>query len=406
MARLVLNGGSSSWKCGAYDVAAGAVAESAGPPLAEVRVSWKSAGDDAEMETLATDGSRGSRSLSLAHGAAIPAILDELEQAGVDIERAEAIGHRIVHGANAFTRTTWLDVAVLSKLRDLEPFAPAHNPIELAAVAAARERCPNVPQYAVFDTQFHRTLAPEAYTYAGPYEWLRDDVRRYGFHGSSVAYACERVASMLGRELAQTDVVVAHLGGGCSVTAVNGGRSVDTSMGFTPLDGTMMSTRSGSIDPAIATYFMRRTGDEVSAKSFAGDFDATLNKRSGLAGISGVSGDMREVAAASARGSERAKLAIAMFVHRLAATIGSVLPSLERLDALVFTGGIGENDAALRAAVCDRLRFAGIAVDAGKNSAHPLDVSISAGEAAAQTYVIAAREEWYIAREGARLAKP
>ena len=410
MARLVLNGGSSSWKCGAYDVAADARAIDAKSPLAEVRVSW-SAGDDAEIETISTDGSRGARHAKVPHDKAIPAILDELVDAGVDIERVEAIGHRIVHGANKFERTTWIDVAVTSTLRTLEPFAPSHNPIELAAVAAVRTRCPNVPQYAVFDTQFHRTLGPAAYVYPGPYDWLAKDIRRYGFHGSSVAYATERTAAMLGRDVADTQIVVAHLGSGCSVTAVMGGKSVDTSMGFTPLDGTMMSTRSGSVDPAILIYLMREAaktpdgGVEGALRDFAADLDHKLNSESGLGGISGISGDVREVRAAAEKGSERAKLALELFTHRLAATIAGLLPSLDRLDALVFTGGIGENDAVMRANTCAKLAFAGLGIDAAVNEAKPADAAISAADARTQILVISAREEWYIAREGARLSR-
>ena len=406
MARLVFNGGSSSWKCGAYDVPADARAIDAAPPLAEVRVSWDSSNDHAEIETVATDGSRGTRRAKVAREAPVPFVLDALAGAGIEIERCAAIGHRIVHGAHRFTRTTWLDDSVVSGLRELAPFAPSHNPVELAAVAAVRERYPNVPQYAVFDTQFHRTLAPSAYTYPGPYEWLAQNVRRYGFHGSSVAYASERAAAMLERNLEETQLVVAHLGSGCSVSAVRNGESVDTSMGFTPLEGAMMSTRSGSIDPAIPIYLMREAAKAgpASLEDFANELDDTLNKASGLLGISGVSGDLREVLAARDAGNARAALAVDLFVHRLAATIGAILPSLDRLDALVFTGGIGEHAPAIRAAACARLAYAGVALDVERNAARPADTSLSPSDNRVATLVVTAREDWYIAREGARLA--
>jgi acetate kinase len=242
----------------------------------------------------------------------------------------------------------------------------------------------------VFDTQFHRTLPPSAYTYPGPYAWLEKKIRRYGFHGTSVAYATERAAELLGCDPRETHLIVAHLGGGCSVTAVAGGTSVDTSMGFTPLDGTMMSTRSGSIDPAIAIYLMREAAKRPEAPSlaeFADVLDRTLNHESGLFGISGLSGDMREVIAASDGGNARARLAIDLFVHRLAATIGSMLPSLPSLDAIVFTGGIGEHDAGLRDKVLARLA--------------PF---VTYPDRPVRTFVITAREEWFIAREGARLS--
>jgi len=409
MARIVLNGGSSSWKCGVYDVAARAAALDAGEPLAEVRLTWSAeASDDAEIALRKTGGASVRRRTTLRHAEAVPAILDALAEAGFPPEEARSVGHRIVHGGRAFAGTTWLDDDALAQLRALEPFAPSHNPIELAAVAAVRARLPAMRQYAVFDTQFHRTLAPAAYVYPGPYAWLARDVRRYGFHGSSVAYATERVAAMLGRPVASTQVVVAHLGGGCSVSAVRAGASVDTSMGFTPLDGTMMATRSGAVDPAILIYLMREAARDgrTTLGAFASDLDRMLNRESGLLGISGRSGDLREVRSASEGGDERARLALDLFTHRLAATIGALLPSLERMDALVFTGGIGEHGAEVRAATCARLGFAGVAIDESANGAQPVDAELSAPGAAARTFVLTAREEWFIAREGSRLEAP
>ncbi len=415
MARLVLNGGSSSWKCGVYDVAADATASGDAAtmaPLAEVDISWSSgAGDSAVIETTTPGGMRRSKR-SLAREGAVCAALAALARAPagrIDLRAIESVGHRIVHGADEFTQTSWLDEAGIDRLKALEPFAPSHNPAEIAAVETIAKELPNVPQYAVFDTQFHRTLAPAAYTYPGPYAWLGKKIRRYGFHGSSVAYATERAASLLKRDRADLQLIVAHLGGGCSVTAVRNGESVDTSMGFTPLDGTMMGTRSGSIDPAIAIFLMRDASPTATLATFANELERTLNRESGLAGISGISGDLREIEAATANGDERARLAIDLFVHRLAATIGGLLPSLDRLDALVFTGGIGEHAAAVRARTCARLAYAGIALDAGRNesatgtSVDGSDSIISSPENRVMTLVITAREDWYIAREGARL---
>ncbi len=367
MARLIFNGGSSSWKCAVYDVPADARAGDAGDPIARADLEWSSPAGDA-----------------------VDAVFAALAKKDVDFASIEAVGHRIVHGADEFLETTWLDADAIARLTLLEPFAPSHNPIELAAVAAVRKRLPNVPQYAVFDTQFHRTLAPSAYTYPGPYAWLEKKIRKYGFHGTSVAYATERAAELLGCDPRDTQLIVAHLGGGCSVTAIANGKSVDTSMGFTPLDGTMMSTRSGSIDPAIAIFLMREAAKQTEPPSlgdFADELDRTLNHESGLAGISGVSGDLRELIAASKDGNVRARFAIELFSYRLAATIGSMLPALPSLDAIVFTGGIGEHDARLRDKVFARLiPFLGY-------SDRPV-----------RTFVITAREEWFIAREGARLS--
>jgi acetate kinase len=367
LARLIFNGGSSSWKCSIYDVAADARAGSAGEPLAHVDLDWSTPADDA-----------------------IDAIFTAFAKKGIDLTKMEAVGHRIVHGADEFLDTAWLDDAAIARLTALEPFAPSHNPLELAAVAAVRKRLPKVPQYAVFDTQFHRTLAPVAYTYPGPIAWLEKKIRRYGFHGTNVAYATERASELLGYAPRDTQLIVAHLGGGCSVTAVEGGRSVDTSMGFTPLDGTMMATRSGAIDPAIAIYLMREAAKQPQPPSlteFADTLDHTLNKQSGLAGISGVSGDMRELIAAAKDGNTQARFAIELFVHRLAATIAGMLPALHRLDAIVFTGGIGEHDDRLRDKVCARLA-----------------AFLAYSDRPVSTFVITAREEWFIAREGARLS--
>jgi acetate kinase len=367
LARLIFNGGSSSWKCSVYNVAADALAGDAGDPIARVDLDWCSPADDA-----------------------IEAIFAGLKKQRVDFAKIEAVGHRIVHGADDFLETTWLDDNAIARLTALEPFAPSHNPLELAAVAAVRKRLPGVRQYAVFDTQFHRTLPPAAYTYPGPYAWLEKKIRKYGFHGTSVAYATERAAELLGCDPRDTQLIVAHLGGGCSVTAIANGKSVDTSMGFTPLDGTMMSTRSGSVDPAIAIYLMREAAKQANPPSlddFADELDRTLNHESGLAGISGLSGDLRELIAASKDGNTRARFAIELFAYRLAATIGSMLPALPSLDAIVFTGGIGEHDARLRDKVFARL------IPYLGNSDRPV-----------RTFVITAREEWFIAREGARLS--
>ncbi len=414
MARLVLNGGSSSWKCGVYDVAADARASDVRGPLAAVALFWEDADDDAaaiEISDVRGGTSRSDARVSRTDPA--DAILDAFERAGVDANGLEAVGHRIVHGATDFVASTWLDDAVVDRLRALEPFAPSHNPVELAAVAAVKRRLADVRQYAVFDTQFHRTLAPAAFTFPGPRAWVERGIRKYGFHGSSVAYATERVAGLLGRGLDETNAIVAHLGGGCSVTAVIGGRSVDTSMGLTPLDGTMMATRSGAIDPSIATFLARDAAASATAANappshsalaeFADGYDRTLNHASGLLGISGRSGDMRAVRAASAAGDARATLAIEMFVRRLTATIASYLPQFERLDALVFTGGIGEHDGRMREATCATLGYAGIALDGPSNERGAVDTDVASSDARVRTFVVRAREEWYVAREGARL---
>ncbi len=374
MAVLILNGGSTGWKIAVYDdLAIDAT------PFAEARA-----------ETNAK-----------AEPAAFVAACDAFEQRGL-LDDLHAVGHRIVHGGERFTASVRIDDDVEAALRSFAALAPSHAPLELAGIDAARRRFPNVPQIAVFDTAFHRTLPETAFTYPGPYAWRERGIRRFGFHGTSVGYCVERAAQFLQRAPHEMHLIVAHLGGGCSVTAVRAGESVDTSMGFTPLDGTMMGTRSGAIDPGIITYLAReRATPNLSAAQFADDLDAILNHQSGLLGISGISGDVREIEAA-AHGNARAALALDLFAHRAATTIAGMSASLDRIDTLVFTGGIGEHAAPMRARICERLRALGVSLDASANAA--VDESDRRVERSGPAIlVITTREEWFAARECARV---
>jgi len=251
---------------------------------------------------------------------------------------------------------------------------------------------------AVFDTAFHSTLEPRAYVYAGPYSWLEQGIRRYGFHGISVQYATRRSAELLKTPASELRLIVCHLGNGASVTAVSGGKSVDTSMGLTPLEGLMMGTRSGSIDPSILVYLIRRHGYT------ADQIDDILNRQSGLLGVSGNSGDMREILNAIQAGNERALLAYNIYAHRLVREIGAMLAVLGGVKALVFTGGVGENCAPLRKQVCEQFDFLGLKLDAAKNAAPELDQNIAASDSRVQVLVIGADEDWEIACECHRLA--
>jgi acetate kinase len=334
--------------------------------------------------------------------AAIAAARDAMQASGADFARLRAVGHRIVHGGARFTEPVLIDAAVEAALLALAPLAPSHNALEASGIDAARTLFAGVPQVAAFDTAFHRTLPPHAYTYAGPYAWRERDIRRYGFHGLSVAYCVERTAQLLGREARELDLIVAHLGGGCSVTAVRAGASVDTSMGFTPLDGVMMSARSGAVDPGILTFLARElAADGRSGSQIAQELDDTLNRRSGLLGISGISGDMLEVLEAASAGNERAELALELFAHRCAVTVGGMRTSLAALDALVFTGGIGTHAADIRARICRRLGFLGIRLDLAANEAPGHDGRIETSGPA--VFALETREEWYVARACARL---
>jgi acetate kinase len=266
------------------------------------------------------------------------------------VTAVDAIGHRVVHGGSRFQQAVLIDASVRQAIRELAELAPLHNPAALAGIEAATSRFPGVPQVAAFDTAFHASLPEAAAIYPLPWEWTeRWGIRRFGFHGLSVQYALGRATEMLGSQPGR--LVVCHLGAGCSITAVANGRSVDTSMGFTPLEGLMMARRSGSVDPGLLVYLLSRRGVSVS------ELDRALNERSGLQGVSGVSADMREVLAAANQGNARAALARDIFVHRVVSTIGAMAATLDGLDVLVFTGGIGEHSQAIRDAVCVRLGY-------------------------------------------------
>ena len=349
-----------------------------------------------------TGGARIARNVDARPSHAVPLLIDAYRELACDEALIEAVGHRLVHGGSRFRASVKIDEAVIAALRELEPLAPSHNPIEVAGIEAARVALPDVPQIAAFDTAFHRTLEPAAATYAGPHEWLALGIRRYGFHGINVAYCVERASRLLERPK-KLRLIVAHLGGGCSVTAVRDGASVDTSMGFTPLDGVPMGTRSGGIDPGIVTYLLRRMPAATSATAGARELDETLNRRSGLSGLSGLSSDVRELEAAASDGDERARLALDVFEHRLAASIASYLPVLGRLDALVFTGGIGEHAAALRSRICARLAICGIVLDRKRNAERSGDTDIAAASSDVRVLVVTAGEEWYVARDCVRV---
>ena len=271
------------------------------------------------------------------------------------------IGHRVVHGGEHFREPALINDDVIDAIRGLIPLAPLHNPSNLLGIEVTRERFPRVPQVAVFDTAFHQTMPPYAYRYAVPHDLYKDHgVRRYGFHGSSHGFVAKEAARHLGIPRDRANFIVLHLGNGASASAIRGGRSIDTSMGMTPLEGLVMGTRSGDIDPSIPFYIIRRTGMRPE------EVENLLNKESGLKGICGVS-DMREILDRAATGDERAELAIEMFCYRIRKCIGAYYAILGRLDAVVFAGGIGENAAPIRQRVCEGLEYLGIGIDPGKN---------------------------------------
>jgi acetate kinase len=320
----------------------------------------------------------------------------EIDTALEQVAQIDAVGHRVVHGGSRFRESVVVDEAVMEAIQELSELAPLHNPAALAGIAAARARFSQVPQVAAFDTAFHRTLPDSAALYPLPWEWsTRWNLRRFGFHGLSVQHAVVRAAEVIGRTPPR--LVVCHLGAGCSVTAVADGRSVDTTMGFTPLEGLMMGRRSGSVDPGLLVYLLQQQG--VSAD----ELDRGLNEAAGLLGVSGVSTDMRAVLAAAEAVNPRAKLAIEMFVHRLVSAIGGMVATLGGLDALVFTGGIGEHSALIRERACRALEFLGLHIDPGINASDAADVDIADAHSAVPVLVIAAREDLTIVREVKRV---
>jgi acetate kinase len=311
-----------------------------------------------------------------------------------------AVGHRVVHGGPRFHDPILISNDVYSALTGLSQFAPLHIQSELQGMQTIVDLLGDVPQVAVFDTGFHRQMPLVAQTYPGPYEWFEQGIRRYGFHGINHQYCSTRAAQLIAKDLKSLKIVSCHLGNGCSVTGIRAGRSVDTTMGFTPLDGLMMGTRSGSVDPGILIFLMRQYGLD------ADQIDDMLNKKSGLLGISGLSGDMRDVLAGIHRGDERAKLAFDLYVHRLRTAIGGMAAVLEGLDVLVFTAGVGENSPEVRAATCKALDFLGVAIDPNRNNKVALlDADISNPESRVKVLVIRAAEDWAIAEECWKLCR-
>lgn len=320
----------------------------------------------------------------------------ELTAALEQVQHVDAVGHRVVHGGLSFREGVVIDHAVRQEIERLSRLAPLHNPAALAGIDAVSARFPDVPQVAAFDTGFHGDMPEAAATYPLPWDWTtRWRLRRFGFHGLSVSYAAECAEALLGHM--PDRLVVCHLGAGCSVTAVERGRSIDTSMGFTPLEGLMMAQRSGSVDPGLVLYLL--TQENVAPA----DLDRALNAESGLLGVSGVSANMREVLTAAIAGSERARLARDMFVHRLVGCIGGMAAVLNGLDALVFTAGIGERSAEIRAATCAAFGYLGLALDDAANNRGTLDSNIARSGSPVQVLLIAAREDLAVLRQVRRV---
>ncbi len=386
---LVLNSGSSSQKSCLFEVA-DSLPEGQPVPL------WEADSDGDHLKVSTSSGAKWEETLEATDSFTGTAHLLQTLWSGPTAVVAhpreiDIVGHRVVHGGREFQQPTRVTEKVKETIHRLAPLAPAHNMAALDGIEAVEMLLGAVPQIAVFDTAFHATLPDAAAIYPVPYEWSEQGIRRFGFHGISHEDCAHRAAKILGRDLTSLRLITCHLGNGCSLCAIRDGKSIDTTMGFTPLEGLMMGTRSGSIDPGILLYLLREKG------MGADELDRVLNKESGLKGISGSSGDLREIEAAISRGDERAQLAFDMDVHRLRSGIGAMLASLGSLDALVFTAGIGQHSSAIRAAACQTFAFLGLELDAAKNEA-PVDEDIAARDSLVRILVVQAQEDWAIAK--------
>ena len=394
---LVINAGSSSLKYQLLDPATGVLLAKG---LCE-RI-----GIDGKF-TYKPDGKQAIKEADVAmptHSEAIAAVLKALvdEKNGVvaSMKEIDAVGHRVVHGGEKFAASVVITDEVMAAIEECNALAPLHNPANIIGIKACQSLMPTTPMVAVFDTAFHQTMPPVAYTYALPYEYYENDkVRRYGFHGTSHKYVAQRAAAMLGKPMEQLKLISCHLGNGSSVTAVNCGKSVDTSMGFTPLAGLPMGTRCGDIDAGIMEYLMNKYGMDIK------EMLNVMNKKSGVLGVSGVSSDFRDLEAAGAEGNKRAALAVEVFEYGVKKLIGSYAAAMGGVDAVIFTAGVGENGGHNRANITKGLEFMGIKIDAEKNKVRGEEIDISAEGATVRTLVIPTNEELMIALDTAARAK-
>jgi acetate kinase len=395
---LVLNAGSSSQKSCVYDLSVTNLPGNPPQPIWESMVDWTHHSGMAEVKIKTAGGVVLEAEISAqSQSEAIAYVLNTLWQGKTqvldDLSEIDVVGHRVVHGGQQYQKSTFVTAEVKQAIASLTSFAPLHNPINLEGIEAIEQALGNVPQVAVFDTAFHAQLPLATAVYPGPYAWFEQGIRRYGFHGISHQYCAQRTAQLMGKPLEDLHLIVCHLGNGCSLSAIRDGHSVDTTMGFTPLDGLMMGTRSGSVDPGILIYLLRQEGYS------ADQLEQILNKQSGLKGISGLSADMRQIITATTAGNSQAQLALDMFIHRLRSCMGAMLTSLDRLDAFVFTAGVGENSSLIRASACKGFGFLGLQIDPTKNEGHPVDSDIATLASAVRVFVIHTQEDWAIAQE-------
>lgn len=395
---LIMNAGSSSQKSCFYEIVGDELPNNPPQPLWEAQIDWTHQQGLAELKVKTASGAIFKEELQSESRPEVLAIMLKTLWSGSTqvIEQPEVIdvvGHRVVHGGREYQQSTMINTGVKEAIARFAVLAPDHNPANLEGIEVCEQIFGQVPQVAVFDTAFHAQIPEAAAIYPGSYEWIEQDIRRYGFHGISHQYCAERTAKILGRDLLSLRLITCHLGNGCSLAAIRNGRSVDTTMGFTPLEGLMMGSRSGSVDPGILIYLLRQYNYS------ADQLDELLNKKSGLKGISGVSNDLRQILEAIASGNQRAQLALDIYIHRLRSGIGAMLASLGGLDVLVFTAGVGENAPSIREAVCTTWEFLGLKLDPEKNTSSSDDREITTSDSAVKVLVIHTQEDWAIACE-------
>lgn len=388
---LVLNCGSSSVKYKLIEIKANKVLAEGGIEkigLPDAFIKFKFGNEKIQQDLEIND-----------HVGAIKSILDNLtsKEYGCikDFKEIDAVGHRVVHGGEKFNKSVLINDEVIAKIKECYGIAPLHNPVNMAGIDAINEVLPEVPQVGVFDTAFHQTMPAKSYMYALPYKYYAEDgVRRYGFHGTSHRYVSQRVCEFLGVEPKGKKIITCHVGNGGSITAVKDGKSIDTSMGLTPTEGLMMGTRCGDVDPGALIFLMDK--HNLSSK----DMLNMVNKESGLAGVSGVSSDMREITAAAKQGNEKAILSLEMYEQRITKYVGAFAAEMGGVDIIVFTGGVGEHQSSTRANVCNPLRFMGVEIDDAANDANNGDEGIiSTPNSAVKVVVIPTDEEYMIAKD-------
>lgn len=394
---LVLNAGSSSQKSRLYDIG-DTLPDLAPQPLWEANAEWSKDKGAATLKVSTAEGEQIQQEVSAdSRPKLLDAMLKTLWSGKTQVlqhpSEITVVGQRVVHGGPDYQKSVRITPQVKETIQQLASFAPLHNPVNLEGINAIEHLLGDVPQIAVFDTAFHNTLRQEARMYPGPYEWFKQGIRRYGFHGTSYQYCTQRTAQLPGRDAATLRMILCHLGNGCSLAVIQDGKSIDTTMGFTPLEGLMMGSRSGTVDPSILTYLQREKGYQ------ADQLDRILNKESGLQGISGLSSDMRQIQQAMREGNQRAALAFRLFVYRLRYFIGAMLATLGGLDVLAFTGGISEHSPEVRAAACEAFAFLNLHIDQEKNAASSVDTDIATPASSVRVLVVHTEEDWQIAKE-------